>query len=284
MPVFWSGGIWVQSTLSRVNIDVRVVRVDLERDGVGAATQQLRDVEAVLGVVALHAAGRRDLGAVDPHVGLADDPVDDEIGVPPRRRSGERGAVPPWHGEPLDGFRGRSSGCRSSVASDRRRTRAGTRRSAAMPRSRCPARRRRRDAPAANARWSTQRSRCASRRRQGQRSCVPASRIGQASTFRRSSARRSSRPSGARRSARRARGQVSPRRRPYSSARVRPASLSSWRLRNRPGRALGDGRTGSGPWRPSEAVSRHVPNPPGRWVGRTSRGAVWRDLMWCVRH
>ncbi len=59
----------------------RVVRVQLQGQHVLAGAEQARDVEGVAGVVALDGGLGRDLGAVDPDVGLPDDPVDDEPGV-----------------------------------------------------------------------------------------------------------------------------------------------------------------------------------------------------------
>ena len=76
----------------------RVVRVELERDRVGARLDQARDVEVVLGLRALEHGLRGDLGAVDPQVGLAHDPADLQLGalagLEVRR---ELGAEPPRH-------------------------------------------------------------------------------------------------------------------------------------------------------------------------------------------
>ena len=85
---------------------VRVVRVDLERERVHAGSEQARDVERVPRVVALHRVLSRDLRAVDPHVRLPDDPVDDQVGVPRAARlRDEVGPEPPGHVELRDRVR-----------------------------------------------------------------------------------------------------------------------------------------------------------------------------------
>ena len=111
IPVLLSGGIWLQSTSSSVNMEFGLLGKSLQGQGVGAAgvcgtAEQVRDVEGVAGVVALDGGLRGHLGAVDPDVGLAHHAVDDQLGVlAGPQAGGEVGAEPPGHVEQRVGVR-----------------------------------------------------------------------------------------------------------------------------------------------------------------------------------
>ena len=81
MPVLLSGGIWFQSTLSSVNIVFGSFGWTSSASEFVPRAQQAGDVERVARVGALDGRVGRDLVAVDPHVGLADDAVDDQLRV-----------------------------------------------------------------------------------------------------------------------------------------------------------------------------------------------------------
>ena len=78
----------------------RIVRVQLQRERVGAPAQEPGHVECVSGVVPLDGCPRGDPDPVQPHVGRAHDAVDDQLGVLRAAEArGERGAKPPWDPE-----------------------------------------------------------------------------------------------------------------------------------------------------------------------------------------
>ena len=103
MPVLLSGGIWVQSTLSRVSIVAGLFGYTSSASAFVAGSQQARHVECVAGVVALDGRLGRDLGAVHPDVGLPDDAVDHELGVLAGPQAGEN-SVRNHHGTLNSGF------------------------------------------------------------------------------------------------------------------------------------------------------------------------------------
>ncbi len=81
----------------------RVVRVDLQRECVGAVAEERRHVERVPRVVALDGAPGGYPVAVDPHISLADDAVDDQVGVLGAAEVGsEVGPEPPGNRERRD--------------------------------------------------------------------------------------------------------------------------------------------------------------------------------------